>query len=181
MTSSASANQRRPRAVLVGPPGAGKSAAGQAVADRLGIPFVDTDALVEQRAGKPVADIFVDDGEAAFRALEHAAVAEAVATCPGVVALGGGAVLDEGTRELLGSCFVVFLEVGLAAAAARVGLGTSRPLLLGNVRGQLKSLLDARRPVYVEVADARVATDGLSVDGVADALERLLAAAAAAS
>jgi shikimate kinase len=164
----------RPRVVLVGPPGAGKTAAGRLLADRLALPFCDTDELVEERVGKPVAEIFFDDGEAAFRSLERDAVAAALRTCPGVVALGGGAVLDSSTREQLSLHFVVFLDVGLSAAAARVGLGTSRPLLLGNVRGQLKALLDGRRALYAGVATARVETDDRTVDDVARAVEQTL-------
>lgn len=164
-----------PGVVLVGPPGAGKTVVGRALADRLRLPFCDTDQLVAERAGKPVSDIFVDDGEAAFRALERKVVAEALATCFGVVSLGGGAVLAQETRQRLSARHVVFLDVGLSAAAARVGLGTSRPLLLGNVRGQLKALLDARRPFYLEVASARVVTDDLAVEEVADAVEQVLA------
>jgi shikimate kinase len=174
---TAGSTNGRPRVVLVGPPGAGKTVVGRLLADRLDVPFCDTDELVEERAGKPVADIFVDDGEAAFREVERAVVAEALRVCRGVLALGGGAVLAPQTAELLSQHRVVFLDVGLSAAAARIGLGTSRPLLLGNVRGQLKALLDARRPVYLAVTTARVDTDGRSVEGVADAVEELLVAA----
>jgi shikimate kinase len=167
----------RPRVVLVGPPGAGKSSVGRILAERVQLPFCDTDDVVAERAGKPVADIFVDDGEAAFRALERDVVAESLASCSGVLALGGGAVLAPETRQLLAHHHVVFLDVGLSAAAARIGLGAGRPLLLGNVRGQLKALLDARRPVYDDIATSRVRTDDRTVDEVAAALEQLLASA----
>jgi len=157
-----------PRVVLVGSMGAGKTTVGGLVAKALGLGFLDTDHLVEARAGKPVADIFVEDGEAHFRALERAAVAAALETHDGVLALGGGAVLDESTRELLADHNVVFLQVGLSDAAARVGLGVSRPLLLGNVRGRIKQLLDERTPLYTRLARHTVPTDGLSADEVAD-------------
>lgn len=170
-----------PRVVLVGPPGAGKTVVGETLAARWDVTFCDTDAAVEERAGKPVAEIFFDDGEATFRALEAEAVAEALTSTTGVVSLGGGAVLADSTRELLAGERVAFLDVGLSAAATRVGLAASRPLLLGNVRGQLKALLDARRPLYAEVATVRVATDDLAVEEVADEVERLLALAAAAA
>lgn len=163
-----------PRVVLVGPPGAGKTAVGSQLAKRWKVPLCDTDAAVEAEAGKPLPDLFVDDGEAAFRTLEREAVAEALSRCRGVVSLGGGAVMSSSTRDALAGHRVVFLDVGLAAAAARVGLGSSRPLLLGNVRGQLKALLDARRPHYEQVAVVTVSTDGLSVEEVADEVERLL-------
>ncbi len=164
----------RPLLVLVGPPGAGKSTVGRLLAERRAVPFVDSDALVEAAHGTSVSDIFVDEGEPVFRALERTAVAAALGESGAVVALGGGAVLDEDTRALLAGQVVVFLDVGLTDAVARVGLGTARPLLLGNVRGQLKAMLDARRPLYEEVADLTVSTDGLSVEDVADQVERWL-------
>jgi shikimate kinase len=89
-----------------------------------------------------------------------------------VLALGGGAVLDPATRDVLAGHRVVFLRVGLSDAAQRVGLGVSRPLLLGNVRGRIKQLLDERAPVYESVAQHVVETDGLSATEVA---ERVLA------
>ncbi len=166
----------RPRVVLVGPPGAGKSTVAAMLADQWSVGARDTDADVEASAGKTVADIFVDDGEAAFRALEHEAVARALVEHAGVLSVGGGAVTGEQTRALLAGHTVVFLDVGLAEAAARVGLGTTRPLLLGNVRGRLKALLDARRPLYTEVAVATVETDGRTPEEVAAAVAEAVAA-----
>jgi shikimate kinase len=157
-----------PVAVLVGPPGAGKSTVGTLLAERLGVHFTDTDDVVVARAGKPVADIFVDDGEAAFRALESAVVATALDAPDGVVALGGGAVLDPATRTRLAGHRVVFLDVGLADATARVGLNRDRPLLLGNPRARLKLLMDARRPLYEEIASLTVPTGGRTPEEVAD-------------
>src|SRR3954464_6548135 len=164
-----------PRVVLVGPMGAGTSTVGAELAERWGVELRDTDSDVEATAGKPVSDIFVDDGEDAFRSLEAAAVMHALAEHSGVVALGGGAVMADETRAALVGHRVVFLDVGLSDAASRVGLGVTRPLLLGNVRGQLKALLDARRPLYLEVAMARVDTDGKTVADVADEVEKALA------
>lgn len=163
-----------PRVVLVGPPGAGKSTVGAELARRWSVELCDTDALVESAAGTSVPDIFVDQGEAAFRALEETAVADALDTCSGVVALGGGAVLSSRTRERLSGRPVAFLDVGLPTSSARVGLGANRPLLLGNVRAQLRALLDARRPLYLEVAAFTVTTDELTVEQVADEVERQL-------
>ncbi|HEX4191111.1 MAG TPA: shikimate kinase [Marmoricola sp.] len=158
----------RPVVVLVGTMGAGKTTVGGLVAERLGVPFLDTDHVVEATAGKPVSEIFVDDGEGHFRELERTAVAEALGTHGGVLALGGGAVLDERTRALLAEHQVVFLKVGLSDAASRVGLGVSRPMLLGNVRGRIKQLLDERTPVYASLARFTVETDGLDAANVAD-------------
>ena len=159
-----------PACVLVGPMGAGKTTVGELVAARLGVPFLDTDSIIEAGAGKPISEIFIDDGEDHFRALERAAVAEALASHPGVLALGGGAVLAPETRELLRGHTVVFLSVELADAAQRVGLGVGRPLLAVNPRATMKALLDARRPVYEEVATAVVATDGTAPEEVAEAV-----------
>lgn len=157
-----------PRVVLVGPPGSGKTTVGRLVATRLGVPFRDTDADVEATSGKTIAAIFVDDGEAVFRDRERAAVRLALAEHDGVLALGGGSVLDEGTRSALRGKTVVRLKVGLPDAARRVGLNRDRPLLLGNVRAQLGALLTARDPLYAEVATAEVVTDGRTAEEVAD-------------
>jgi shikimate kinase len=156
--------------VLVGPPAAGKTTVGRLLGERLGVGFTDTDDLIVARAGKPVGEIFVDDGEEAFRELETAAVAEALETHEGVLALGGGAVLSEQTRARLAGQPVVFLSAGVPASATRVGLNRDRPLLLGNPRQQLRALLDARLPLYREVAAATVETDELTPDEVADAV-----------
>ncbi|WP_310963278.1 shikimate kinase [Nocardioides terrisoli] len=160
-------SQTRPRVVLVGPMGAGKSTVGRLLADAWGIDFRDTDADVEAAAGRSVSDIFVESGEATFRALERDAVAVALTEHDGVLALGGGAVLDPETRARLAGHRVVFLRVGLSDAASRVGLGVSRPLLLGNIRGRIKQLLDERTPVYESVAAHTVDTNGCPAEEVA--------------
>ncbi|GAB3195012.1 shikimate kinase [Nocardioides hungaricus] len=161
--------------VLIGPMGAGKTTVAGLLAARLGTTVRDTDHDVEAAAGRAIAEIFVDDGEAAFRALERTAVAAAIAEHDGVLAVGGGAVLDPGTRDLLAGHDVVFLRVGLADAVKRVGLGTSRPMLLGNVRGRVKALMDERTPVYESVATLVVDTDGRSPEDVAEEIAATLA------
>jgi shikimate kinase len=155
-----------PRVVLVGPPGAGKSTVGRLLADALGLPFRDTDEDVEAVAGKSIADIFFDDGEESFRALERAAVAAALAEHDGVLSLGGGAVLAEETRALLLDQRVLFLSVGLADAARRVGLSRDRPVLALNPRATLHALLEERLPLYREVATIEIVTDGRTPDDV---------------
>nr|WP_123308747.1 shikimate kinase [Cellulomonas sp. PhB143] len=172
-----------PRAVLVGPPGSGKSTVAQLLARRWGLAHRDTDADVEATAGKPVAEIFVDDGEPAFRALERDAVTTALAQHRGVLSLGGGAVLDASVQDALwayaeGGGEVVFLDVTLAHAAPRVGFNRSRPLLLGNPRAQWQALMTARRPVYERLATRTVLTDARTPAQVADDVVRLLEAAA---
>jgi shikimate kinase len=163
-----------PVAVLVGAPGAGKSTIGAAVAGLLGVPFADADAIIEQRAGKPIPEIFIDDGEDAFRALERAVVAETLTGFDGVLALGGGAILHEGTRELLAAHTVVYLSVELSDAVRRVGLGAGRPLLSINPRATLRFLLDQRRPLYTSVATHTVATDGRSPEEISAEVAGLL-------
>ncbi|MEY3733335.1 MAG: hypothetical protein RL347_694 [Actinomycetota bacterium] len=158
------------RIVLVGAPGAGKSTVGRRLARRWHVEFHDSDQLIEQRAGKPVADIFVEDGEPAFRALEREVIADALESLNGVLSLGGGAVLDPATRERLRGTECAWLRVGVSEATRRVGLNASRPLLLGNVRGTLITLLDERTPLYEDVATWVVDTDGRSVDDVVDAV-----------
>ena len=154
--------------VIVGAPGAGKSTVGRRLARRWGVSFRDSDQMVEAEAGKSVADIFVDEGEASFRARERDVIAQALDDPEGVLALGGGAVLDESTRARLEQASCVWLRVGVGEAAKRVGLNTSRPLLLGNVRGTLMALLDERTPLYEHVATWTVDTDGRTVDEVVE-------------
>jgi shikimate kinase len=146
--------------------GAGKTTVGELLAAAWDLTLRDTDRDVEAGEGVPISEIFVDKGEAHFRDLERRAVAHALAEHDGVLALGGGAVLDAHTQDALAGHRVVFLQVGLADAVKRVGLGTARPLLLGNVRARVKALLDERQPVYRRVAWATVATDGRSPEEV---------------
>lgn len=163
-----------PRVVLVGPMGAGKTTVAGLLAERWGVAVRDTDHDIEGLEGRSVSDIFVDSGEEHFRALEREAVAAALTGHDGVLALGGGAVLAEDTRELLTGHRVVFLRVGVSDAAKRVGLGVSRPLLMGNVRGRIKQLLDERSGLYEAVATHVVDTDGRTPDEVAEAILELV-------
>ncbi|MCC0578824.1 3-dehydroquinate synthase [Streptomyces californicus] len=159
-----------PLVVLVGPMGVGKSTVGELLAARLGTTYRDTDADIVAEAGKPIAEIFYDEGEEHFRALERRAVAAAVAGHPGVLCLGGGAVLDGTTRELLAGRPVVYLSMDVDEAVRRVGLNTARPLLAVNPRRQWRELMDARRHLYEEVARTVVATDEHTPEEVAQAI-----------
>jgi shikimate kinase len=147
--------------------GAGKSTIAALLAARWGLPVRDTDQDIEAAEGREISEIFVDDGEAHFRALEREAVRTALTEHAGVLALGGGAVLDPGTQDLLREHRVVFLNVGMADAVKRVGLGVGRPLLLGNVRSRVKAILDERGPVYRSVATVVVDTDAKTPEEVA--------------
>ncbi|WP_326696513.1 3-dehydroquinate synthase [Streptomyces sp. NBC_01754] len=159
-----------PLIVLVGPMGVGKSTVGELLAERLGSRYRDTDADVVAAAGKAVAEIFFDEGEERFRELEREAVRAAVEQHTGVLALGGGAVLDAGTRALLAGRPVVYLSMDVEEAVRRVGLNTARPLLAVNPRRQWRELMDARRHLYEEVARATVATDARTPEEVASAI-----------
>lgn len=174
MTQRRTGPRPGPRAVLVGPMGSGKTTVARLLAETWGVTARDTDGDIETAEGRSVADIFVESGEAHFRDLEREAVARALTEHDGVLAVGGGAVMTAATRERLTGHPVVFLRVGLAEAAARVGLGTSRPLLLGNVRARLKALLDERTPVYESVAAYVVDTDHRTPEHVAAEIEKLL-------
>jgi shikimate kinase len=164
-----------PLVVLVGPMGVGKSTVGQLLAERLGVGYRDTDDDIVAEQGRSIAEIFVDDGEDAFRAIEKRAVRRALDEHDGVLALGGGAILDADTRALLAGRRVVYLAMDVEEAVKRTGLGAARPLLAVNPRKQWRELMEARRHLYESVATAVVATDGRTPEEVArialDALE----------
>lgn len=169
----------RPRVVLVGPPGAGKTTVGRVLARRLGLEFTDVDTLIVERAGKPISEIFTQDGEPAFRAMECEVVAEALTATSGVLALGGGSVLAAETRERLRGHEVVYLTVGLADGLRRTGMSTARPLLAGvNPRATFRALLEARTPLYREVATIEVDTVRRNTNQVARAVLEAMGVAA---
>jgi shikimate kinase len=157
--------------VLIGPPGAGKSAVGPLLADRLGVGFRDTDAEVAAAAGKPVSDIFIESGEAAFRELERSAVTTALGALRGrggVLALGSGAVLDSGVQSLLEGLPVVYLSADFGTVARRVGLDRPRVVVPGNPRGRLRAMLGERDAIYQRLAAITVPTDDLDPGELAD-------------
>jgi shikimate kinase len=165
------------KAVVIGPPGAGKSTIGRRLAKALGVDWHDTDAAIEAAQGSSVADLFVDHGEAHFRALERAEVARALRECEGVVSVGGGAPMDPETQQALAGHTVVFLDVSIADAARRIGFDGSRPLLTVNPRASWTAMMNERRPTYERLATVRVDTAGRRpaavVDEVVAALESL--------
>ena len=172
MTSSSSGT--RPRVVLIGAPGSGKSTVGRKLAARWQVGFRDTDHDIEASTGRTISDLFIEQGEEHFRALERAAVAAALDEHDGVLSVGAGAILSEEVRSQLQGHRVIQLQVGLAAAMQRLEMNRSRPLLVGNVRGRWQQLAEARQPLYAEVATASVVTDGRSPAQVADAIVALI-------
>ncbi|WP_409056538.1 shikimate kinase [Streptomyces sp. SYP-A7185] len=159
-----------PQIVLVGPMGVGKSTVGALLAERLGTAYRDTDADIVAAQGREIADIFVDEGEPHFRDLEREAVRTALAEHAGILALGGGAILNASTRALLAPHPVVYLSMDVEEAVKRTGLNVARPLLAVNPRKQWRELMDARRHLYAEVARAVVATDDRTPEEVAQAV-----------
>ncbi len=165
-----------PRIILIGPPGAGKSSVGLALASRLRISFSDTDKLVEKSTGKSVSQILIEEGESAFREIEKQVCSRALVEEEGVLALGGGAVLAPETRKLISNCDskVIFLDVTLKVAAPRIGFNRDRPLLLSNPRQQWQSLMDQRRPIYLEVSNLAYEVGDLSIKEIVNELLTLV-------
>lgn len=163
-----------PLVVLVGPPGSGKTTVGRALAERLGVELHDTDHAIEAATGRTISDIFIEDGEPAFRQLERAEVARALAAVTGVLALGGGAVMDPETRAALEGHTVVFLDVTIADAGKRVGFDQSRPLLAINPRATWVAMMKKRRPVYEGAAIHVVDTGGRKPSDIAEEIAGLL-------
>ena len=157
-----------PYAILIGPPGSGKSSVGRALAKAVGVGFIDSDNMVEKKAGRKISDIFVDDGEEVFRDLEFEVLTGALKDMNSVLSLGGGAPISERAQAALTEKEfpIVFLDVSLSVAAPRVGFNRDRPLLLGNPRAQWQSLYDARRPIYEKLATIVIKVDSMSIDEI---------------
>ena len=164
------------RILLIGPPGAGKSTIGVALAKELSIDFIDTDQEIERETGKAITDIFVVDGEPHFRAIELETLRKVLTLESGVISLGGGAPISQEAQEAIeqSNSHTVFLDVSLATAAPRVGFNRDRPLLLGNPRAQWQALSDNRRPIYEKLADDALKVDDMSVDQIVDEIKKNL-------
>jgi shikimate kinase len=136
--------------------GSGKTTIGQLLANELGIPFRDTDHVIEERSGKSVSDIFLEDGEDEFRILEKKVLRDELLSDNTVLALGGGAPISIDAQSALRAIAspVVYLDISLATVAPRIGFNRDRPLLLHNPRGQWQTLMEARRPIYESIADS---------------------------
>lgn len=161
---------------LIGPMAVGKSAIGRQLAHQLGAAFVDTDVAIVAAHGT-IADIFARRGEHAFRELEARAVAKAIEDAQStstVISLGGGAVLDSGTQQLLQRCTVVYLECDAETVAERIARNSGRPLLAGDAMERWKALFATRRPVYERLADLVFDVRSGSVPDLAHRLEDAL-------
>ena len=159
--------------VLIGPPGSGKSSVAKSLAKKTGKRYVDTDKVIEERVGKPITEIFLEDGERHFRNVESEVVLQTLQGEGEIVALGGGSILSEVVREELKKFSpIIYLEVSISNAAPRVGFNRERPLLLGNPRAQWLALMEIRRPIYESLATFKVSTDNKKPDQVtSDILE----------
>lgn len=152
-----------PRAILIGPPGAGKSTIGRRLASGLGVPFFDTDTAIERETGRTIKDIFANEGEAHFRKIEEDVVGRAITEQSGVVSLGGGAVLSPRTQNALRGHTVIYLEITVAEGLRRTGANKNRPLLAGDdAAAKYRALMKRRRPIYKKLATLRVRTNGRS-------------------
>lgn len=164
------------RLVLIGAPGSGKSTVGKSLANHLHLPFVDTDALIEEKSGKKITDIFVVDGEDVFRALEFETLNEVLMMESAVISLGGGAPISSAAQQVIRDSHstVLFLDVSLATAAPRVGFNRDRPLLLVNPRAQWQALSDQRRPIYEDLATHAIKVDDMTVEAIVTTIEEIL-------
>ena len=149
-----------PKAVLIGLPGSGKSTIGRRLSKALGLTFLDTDAEIERRTGRTIAEIFGTDGEPGFRRIEEEVIRAALHDHEGILSLGGGAVTADGVRDALAGHTVIYLEISAAEGVRRTSGGTVRPLLAGPDRAEkFRTLMSERVPLYRRVATIRINTN----------------------
>jgi len=157
-----------PRVILIGPMGSGKTTIGSLLAGKLGLSFRDTDHLIEEQEEKTVSQIFLDQGEDAFRAIEKRVLREELLTDGTVLSLGGGAPISLDAQSALRAIasHIIFLDISLSTVAPRIGFNRDRPLLLNNPRGQWQTLMEARRPIYEAIADTIINVDDKSEEEI---------------
>ena len=157
-----------PKVILIGPMGSGKTTIGSLLAEKLGLSFRDTDHLIEEQEEKTVSQIFLDQGEDAFRAIEKRVLREELLTDGTVLSLGGGAPISIDAQSALRAIasHIIFLDISLSTVAPRIGFNRDRPLLLNNPRGQWQTLMEARRPIYEAIADATINVDDKSEEEI---------------
>jgi shikimate kinase len=148
--------------------GSGKTTIGSLVAGKLGLSFRDTDHLIEEQQEKTVSQIFLDEGEEAFRAIEKRVLREELLTDGTVLSLGGGAPISIDAQSALRAIasHIIFLDISLSTVAPRIGFNRDRPLLLNNPRGQWQTLMEARRPIYEAIADTIINVDDKSEEEI---------------
>lgn len=163
-------------AILMGPPGSGKSSVGRSLAQKLKVDFLDTDSIIESEQAKSISEIFIEDGEPHFRKIERSVVLNLLSQGSGILSLGGGSVLDQEAYSALVATLtpIIFLDVSLSSASPRVGFNRDRPLLLGNPRAKWQELMNIRRPIYEGLADHTILTDGLSPSQVSQQIVKIL-------
>ena len=157
-----------PRVILIGPMGSGKTTIGSLLAAKLGLAFRDTDHLIEEQEEKPVSQIFLDQGEDVFRAIEKKVLRDELLTDGTVLSLGGGAPISIDAQSALRaiSSYIIFLDISLSTVVPRIGFNRDRPLLLNNPRGQWQTLMEARRPIYEALADVTINVDDKSEEEI---------------
>ena len=157
-----------PRVILIGPMGSGKTTIGSLLAEKLGLAFRDTDHLIEEQEEKPVSQIFLDQGEDVFRAIEKKVLRDELLTDGTVLSLGGGAPISIDAQSALRatSSYIIFLDISLSTVVPRIGFNRDRPLLLNNPRGQWQTLMEARRPIYEALADVTINVDDKSEEEI---------------
>ena len=157
-----------PRVILIGPMGSGKTTIGSLLAEKLGLAFRDTDHLIEEQEEKPVSQIFLDQGEDVFRAIEKKVLRDELLSDGTVLSLGGGAPISIDAQSALRaiSSYIIFLDISLSTVVPRIGFNRDRPLLLNNPRGQWQTLMEARRPIYEALADVTINVDDKSEEEI---------------
>lgn len=161
--------------IFIGPPGSGKSSVGKEVAAILKLSHIDTDQLIEEKSGKRISDIFLEDGEPAFRRMESEIVLEVLQQDNCVISLGGGSVIDsEVADKLRVEPNVIYLEVSISNAAPRVGFNAERPLLVANPRQQWLKLMEDRKPIYEGLGRKKISTDNRKPKEIAREIAGLL-------
>ena len=159
-----------PRLILIGPMGSGKTTIGKLIATKFNLPFRDTDHIIEQENGKSVSEIFLEDGEDDFRALEKSVLRKELLSDDTILALGGGAPISIDAQSALKAIAspVIYFDISLASVAPRIGFNRDRPLLLNNPRGQWELLMQERRPIYEAIADKVIDVNAKSESDIVD-------------
>lgn len=157
--------------------GSGKTTIGKLIATRLDLPFRDTDQVIEEDSGKSVSEIFLEDGEDSFRAIEKSVLRKELLSDDTILALGGGAPMSIDAQSALRAIAspVIYFDISLSSVAPRIGFNRDRPLLLNNPRGQWELLMQERRPIYESIADTVIDVNGKSEMDIVDEILMVIA------